>query len=405
MATGLAGTLAAVPRNVLGANDRIRVGIVGAGDRGMELVNQLRLCPNVEIAAFADIYTKRLEKAAGIVPTAKTLANAQTIFDDHSIDAVLIATPPHLHAQQFCAALESSKHVYLEKTLTLTVDDAKRMRTAWTADNGRHVVQIGHQSCSHGQVADVRQFLREPSRLGQITALAMRHFRNTPPSKPQWARPTLLTSDVNTRNVDWKAFLGKSILGKGISGGAPDRAFDPQRVIHWRYFWDYSGGGVSENMSQQLAFWIRALDLQIPASASMTGGIYLWNDGREVPDTMQVSFEQSERMLVTWSSGFGNSHPGIGEDLLGSAGTISRGSEVRYTPQKTAAAPHNEMLGRTTNVPHAHPENFFDAIRFSRDVNCPFDVGYRVAIACRMAVQSYQEQRIVRWDPATEEIV
>jgi predicted dehydrogenase len=290
--------------------------------------------------------------------------------------------------------------VYLEKALALTVEDAKRMRTAWVADNGRHAVQIGHQSCSHGQMADVKQFLREPSRLGQVTALSMRHFRNTPPSKPQWARPTLLTSDVNARNVDWKAFLGKGILGS-----SQDRAFDPQRLIHWRYFWDYSGGGVSENMSQQLAFWVRALDLQIPESASMSGGVYLWNDGREVPDTMQVSFGQPERMLVSWSSGFGNSHPGIGEDLLGSLGTISRASEVRYAPQKTVASPHGEMLGRATNVPHAHMENFFEAIRFSRDVNCPFDVGYRVAIACRMAVQSYQEQRVVRWDAATEEII
>ncbi len=395
MASGLAGTLAAVPRNVLGANDRIRVGIVGAGDRGMELVNQIRLCPNVEVAGFADIYTKRLEKAVGAVPAAKTYANPQSLFEDPSIDAVVLATPPHLHAEQFSAALASSKHVYLEKTLALTVDDAKRMRTAWRADDGRHAVQIGHQACSHGQMSDVKQFLREPSRLGQVTALAMRHFRNTPPSKPQWARPTLLTSDVNARNVDWKAFLGNS----------GEHAFDPQRLIHWRYFWETSGGGVSENMSQQLAFWIRALDLQIPASASMTGGVYLWNDGREVPDTMQVSFEQSERMLVAWSSGFGNNHQGIGEDLLGSAGTIVRGSEIRYVPQKTAASPHGEMLGRATNVPHAHMQNFFDAIRLNREVNCPFDVGFRVAVASSMAVQSYREQRIVRWDPVAEEIV
>lgn len=395
MASGLAGTLAAVPRNVLGANDRIRVGIVGAGDRGMELVNQIRLCPNVEVGAFADVYAKRLEKAAGAVPEAKTYANARALFDDPSLDAVLIATPPHLHAEQFGAALASSKHVYLEKTLALTLEDAKRMRMAWREDNGRHAVQIGHQACSHGQMSDVQQFLREPSRLGQVTALAMRHFRNTPPSKPQWARPTMLTADVNARNVDWQAFLGSG----------EQRTFDPQRLIHWRYFWDYSGGGVSENMSQQLAFWVRALDLQIPASASMTGGVYLWNDGREVPDTMQVSFEQPERMLVSWSSGFGNSHPGIGEDLLGSAGTITRGSEIRYAPQKTAASPHGEMLGRTTNVPHAHMQNFFDAIRFGREVNCPFEVGYRVAVACRMAVQSYLERRIVRWDPVSEEIV
>ncbi len=399
VASGLAGTLAAVPRNVLGANERIRVGIVGAGDRGLELVNQIRLCPNVEIAAFADVYTKRLEKAAAVTaatfPGAKTYRDARRLFDDSSVDAVVIATPPHLHAAQFCAALESGKHVYQERTLALTVADAKRMRKAWREDNGRHAVQIGHQACSHGQMADVKQFLNEPSRLGRITSLAMRYFRNTPPSKPQWARPALLTPDVNERNVDWKAFLGEIAA----------RPFDAQRLIHWRYFWDFSGGGVSENMSQQLAFWYRALDLQIPESASMTGGVFLWNDGRETPDTMQVAFEQPERMLVGWSSGFGNNHPGIGEDLLGSAGTISRASEVRYAPQKTVASPHGEMLGRATNVPHAHMQNFFDAIRLNREPNCPFETGFRVSIACRMAVESYQRERMVRWDAQAEEIV
>ena len=399
VATGLAGTLAAVPRSVLGANERIRIGIVGAGDRGLELVNQIRLCPDTDIVAFADVYTKRLEKAAAVTasiyPGVKTYGDARRIFDDSSIDAVVIATPPHLHAAQFCAALSAGKHVYQERTLALTVADAKRMRKAWREDNGRRVVQIGHQACSHGQMADVMQFLREPSRIGRVTALAMRYFRNTPPSKPQWARPTLLTADVNPSNVNWTGFVGES----------GERPFDAQRLIHWRYFWDYSGGGVSENMSQQWAFWVRALDLQIPESASMTGGVYLWNDGRETPDTMQVSFEQPERMLVSWSSGFGNSHPGIGEDLLGSAGTISRASEVRYTPQKTMASPHGEMLGRATNVPHAHMQNFFDAIRLSREPNCPFETGFRVAIACRMAVESYQQERMVRWNPQTEEIV
>ncbi len=402
VASGL-GTLAAVPRNVLGANERIRVGIIGVGDRGLELVQQIRMCPNAEVAAFADVYTKRLEKAAAVTascfPGAAAYRDPRRIFDDSSIDAVVIATPPHLHAAQFCAALVSGKHVYQERTLALTVADAKRMRQAWREDNRQHAVQIGHQSCSHGQMSDVKQFIQDPSRLGRVTTLAMRYFRNTPPSKPQWARPALLTADVNARNVEWKAFLGET------ASGSAEPPFNAQRLIHWRYYWDYSGGGVSENMSQQLAFWYRALDMQIPESASMTGGVYLWNDGRETPDTMQVSLEQPEKMLVTWSSGFGNSHPGIGEDLLGSAGTISRASEVRYAPQKTMASPHGEMLGRATNVPHGHVQNFFDAIRLGRELNCPFETGFRVSVACRMAVESYQQERTVRWDPHAEEIV
>jgi predicted dehydrogenase len=394
VASGLAGTLAAVPARALGASDRIRIGIIGAGDRGLELLNQIRACDNVEIAAFADVYTKRLEKAASFAPGAAAFEDYRRVLDDSSIDAVVIATPPHVHAEQFSAALDSGKHVYQEKTLANTLDHAKRMRQSYANDRGRHVVQIGHQACSFGHLADVAQFLTPSDRIGKISALVMRNYRNTPRTKAQWARPALLTPDVNPQNVAWKSFAGET-----------GNAFDANKFIHWRYFWDYSGGNVSENMSQQLAFWYQALQLQIPYSATMSGGIYLWNDGRETPDTMDVSLDQPEQMLVSWSSGFGNNQLGVTEDLLGSHGTISRANHVRYSPQKVNRPDDVERMGRAGHVPHVHMENFFDSIRTSREPNCPFETGYRVTVACIMAVQSYRAGRTVYWNAETEEIV
>ena len=398
VATGLAGTLAAVPARALGASDRLRVGIIGVGDRGLELLNQIRVCDNAEVVAFADVYTKRLEKAASFAPNAATFADYRRVLDDSSIDAIVIATPPHLHAEQFAAALDAGKHVYQEKTLANTLDQAKSVRAAYVKDRGKHVVQVGHQACSFGHLEDVEQFITPADRMGQISALVMRNYRNTPRGKAQWARPALLTSDLNPRNVAWNAFAGEA-----SEGGASE--FDANRFIHWRYFWDYSGGNVSENMSQQLAFWYKALQLQIPQSATMSGGIYLWNDGRETPDTMDVSLDQPEQMLVSWSSGFGNNQLGVTEDLLGSHGTISRGNHVRYTPQKLNRPEDSERVGRAGHVPHAHMENFFDSIRTSREPNCSFQVGYRVAVACIMAVDSYRAGRTVRWNAETEEIV
>src|SRR5712691_875327 len=395
VASGLAGTLAAVPAQVLGANDRIRVGLIGAGDRGLELLNQIRACSNAEVVALADIYTKRLEKAANFAPSAATFLDYRHLLDDRSIDAVVIATPPHLHAEHFCASLDAAKHVYLEKTLANTVEHAKRMRTAYRKDGSKHMVQIGHQSCSFGQMADVSRFLAQPARIGKNTAVVMRNYRNTPRGKPQWARPALLTADVNPQNLAWSAFAGDTTA----------REFDANRFIHWRYFWDYSGGGVSENMSQQLAFWYKALKLRIPNSATMSGGVYLWNDGRETPDTMDVALDQPEQMLVSWSSGFGNNQLGVTEDLLGSGGTISRGNQVRYIPQKVNRPDDPEVVGRATHLPQVHMQNFFDSIRAGAEPNCPFDVGFRVSIACRMAVESYRQGRTVRWDPRMEEIV
>jgi len=296
VAYGLAGTLAAGPARVLGANERVRIGIIGAGDRGMELVNHIRACSNTEIAAFADVYAKRLETASGIAPGAAIHRAYRSLLDDPAVDAVIIATPQHLHAQQFCDAIAAGKHVYLEKAMALSVPQAKQMRTVYEADGRRHVVQIGHQACSTGHVTDVRQFLARPEKMGKITAIAMQMHRNTPVNKPQWARPALLTPDLTPDRLDWAAFLGD----------APARAFDANRFVHWRYFWDYSGGSVFEHMSQQLSFWYGTLNLDIPQSATMKGGIYLWKDSRQVPDTVSVILQQPEEVLVSWVSSLGN---------------------------------------------------------------------------------------------------
>lgn len=124
VASGIAGTLA-VPSAVLGANDRIRLGIIGAGARGMEIVREAMSCPNTEFVAFADIYTRRLEEAKRVAPNAKTYLNYKDLLDNKSIDAVLIATPQHLHCEHFVASLDAGKHVYQEKTMAFTVDHAK----------------------------------------------------------------------------------------------------------------------------------------------------------------------------------------------------------------------------------------------------------------------------------------
>jgi predicted dehydrogenase len=390
VATGIAGTLAA-PSSVLGANDRIRLGIIGPGSRGMQIVREAIECPNTEFVAFADIYTKRLEEAKAVVPNAKTYLDYRYLLEDKSIDAVLIATPQHLHCEHFIASLDAGKHVYQEKTMAFTVDHAKRMRAAYQKA-GKRTVQIGHQSASSGQVTDAARFLAS-GKLGKITAIHAHMYRNTPHGKPQWSRPVY--PDMNTENIMWKSFLGE----------APPREFDANRYINWRFFWDYSGGNVYENMCHQLSFWYKVMNLKIPTAVTMTGGVYLWKDGREVPDTMNVSMEHPEEILFSWDSGFGNNHLGNSEDVLGTDGTISRGQGIRYTPQKVNLPNETELVGATKTPRHAHMQNFLDCIRSGAEPNCPVDVGFRVSIACRMAVDSYRLQRAVRFDPVKEEIV
>jgi predicted dehydrogenase len=388
VATGLS-TLAA--SRVLGANDRLRVGIIGAGDRGMEDVRSAMACPGTEFAAFCDIYTRRLEDARRVAPAAKTYLDHREMLEDRSLDAIIVATPQHLHAEHFTAVMQAGKHCYQEKTLAFTVEHARQMRAAYRKA-GNRVVQVGHQGCSSGQVADAAKFLSSGN-VGKVTAIHAHMYRNTPQGKPQWSRP--VTPDMNAENILWKQFLG----------GAPEHEFDANRYINWRFFWDYSGGNVYENMCHQVAFWYKVMDLQIPTAVNMTGGIYLWKDGREVPDTMNVSMQHPEELLFTWDSGFGNNQLGITEDVLGTHGTISKSQQIRYTPQKVNRKDLNEVLGNTPTPQNAHMQNFFDCIRGGKTPNCPFDVGFRTAIACRMAVESYRQSRTVRWDPVQEEIV
>jgi predicted dehydrogenase len=391
VATGLAGTLAA--SNVLGANDRIRIGIIGPGARGTEILQTALTCENVECIGASDVYTRRLEDVKKIAPNAKTYLDYRRMLEDKDIDAVLIATPQHLHCEHFTGALGNGKHVYQEKTMAFTVDHAKRMRTAFQKDAGQHVVQVGHQWTSTGAIADAIAF-NKPETMGKITAIHAHMYRNTPHGKPQWARPVY--PDMTPEHIIWKSFLGEA---KPVD-------FDANRYINWRFFWDYSGGNVYENMCHQLSFWYKVLDLKIPKAVTMVGGIYLWKDGREVPDTMSVNMEHEEELLYSWDSGFGNDQLRVTEDVLGDNGTISHTPQtLKYFPQKVNRKDGNEMTGQTRSDPKAHMQNFFDAIRGGKPANCPFDLGFRISIACRMAVESYRQQRTVRWDAAKEEIV
>lgn len=389
-AGGMGVTLTA-PASVLGANDRIRVGIIGPGDRGLQLMREALGCANVEFTALCDVYTRRLEQARTLAPNAKTYLDYRRLLEDPAVDAVLIATPQHLHCEHFTATLAAGKHCYQEKTMAFTADHAKRMRAAW--EKHPHLtVSIGHQSCSSGLMQDALALLSSQP-MGKITAIHMTMYRNTPHGKPQWSRPVY--PDMTPENVLWQSFLGD----------APPREFDAERFINWRFYWDYSGGNVYENMCHQVAFWYRALDLQIPLAATMTGGVYLWKDGREVPDTMCATLEQPEQMLISWNSGFGNDQLRATEDVLGTEGSILKGQQIRWLPQRVNTRDRDEQLGRTPTAPRAHMEDFFAAIREKRETACPFPVGYRTSIACRMAVESYRQQRTVRWDPEREEIV
>lgn len=377
---------------VLGANDRVRIGLIGGGDRGQEIFKAALRCPNVEGVAVADLYTRRLDEVKRIVPGIKTYSDFRQLLDDKSVDAVLIATPQHQHALNFVPAIQAGKDVYQEKTMAFNPDHANRMRNAFEGSN--RVVQVGIQSTSGSQLETVRQNL-SPEQMGSVTALRTHHYRNSPYGG--WKRA--IPADCDLQHVNWKEFQGET----------EDRPWDPNRYINWRFSWDYGGGNVFENMVHQVGFWYKVLNLQIPRAVTMSGGNYLCPD-MQPPDTMDVSMNQPENILFTWSSMFGNRYYGETDDLLlGTKGTIHRDKDerVKYLPEGKHHPDESPASGPVPDedLTARHMQNFFDCVRSRKEPNCPFEIGYRSAIACRMAIASYRSGRTVRWDATNSAII
>src|SRR5215469_17706611 len=273
-ALGTAAALAYPPAFVLGANDRIRVGMIGPGARGQDLLKQALEVPGIQLVAVADVYTRRREEAKQLVPQIQVFEDHRRLLDSKDLDAVIVASPLHTHARHFLDTLAAGKDLYAEKTMTWSIPEAEQCLAA--AQKSDRVVQIGLQHESSGALADARQWIKT-GLTGKITQVESWMSRNTPHGKGQWVRE--VPTDCTAQNVGWKAFLN----------GRPDRGFDPYKLINWRLFWEFSGGNVTENMIHQIAWIQTALGLPEPSAACMSGGIFSEKDGREVPDTIVVT--------------------------------------------------------------------------------------------------------------------
>lgn len=395
--TGLATAVFMVypPSRVLGANDRVRVGMIGVGGRGQELLKQVLELPNAQLVAIADIYSRRREEAKHMAPGIQTLDDHRRLLEMKDLDGVIVASPLHIHARHFVDTLAAGKDLYSEKTMTWSIPEAEKCLAA--AKKSDRVVQIGLQHESSGSLADTRKWIKE-GLVGKVTQVESWMSRNTPHGKGQWVRE--VPSDCTAQNVNWEAFLN----------GRPNRPFDAYRFINWRLFWEFSGGNITENMVHQIAWIMTALDLPVPSSVNMSGGVFSEKDGREVPDTIVATLEYPNETVVTWQSTFSNSHFGLGDRILGSDGTVEHLSGVtdmvtgkshdttRYYPEKANRRDGTVLTGESPT--QNHMANWIDCIRSRKTPNANVDIGYRSAVAAHMANMSYREKQRVTWEYA-----
>jgi predicted dehydrogenase len=389
MAAG-AMALAAFPYSrVLGANDRIRIGIIGPGDRGMQDLKDALAQPNVECVGAADVYSLRRDQVKALVPSAETYDDASRLLDRKDVDAVIIATPLHLHAKYFLDSLAAGKDLYSEKTMTWDIPEAVECLHA--AQNSKQVVQIGLQHESSGELADARKWYGD-GMLGKVTMVESWMSRNTPHGHGQWYRA--IPADCNPQHVDWDLFLVNR----------PKIAFDANKYMNWRLFWEFSGGNVTENMVHQIAWIMTAMNLPVPDAADMLGGVYSEKDGRQVPDTIAVTFEFPNDLTVLWQSTFSNSRFGLGERFLGSDGTVEHVSGatdmvtgkyqggISYYPEKTNRSDGAALTGASKG--QNHMANWMECIRTrNQKTNAPVEIGYKSAVAAHMANLAYRQKR------------
>jgi predicted dehydrogenase len=383
--------------HVLGANDRVRLGIIGAGARGQEIMKQALQLPNVEFVAIADVYTRRHEEGQKIAPGAKVFTDHRRLLDMKDVDAVLVATPLHCHSRHFLDTIAAGKDLYSEKTMTWSIEEAEACRNA--AKRSKQVIQIGLQHQSSGALVDAKQWVKD-GLVGKVTSVESWMSRNTPRGQAQWVRP--VPADCTAKNVNWDLFLN----------GRSSRDFDAYKFINWRFFWDFSGGNVTENMVHQIGWVMRVLDLPVPSAAYMSGGVFSEKDGREVPDTIAVTLDFPNDLVVTWQSTFSNKQYGIGDRILGSHGTIERvmgatemvtgrsESGHRYYPEKINRPDGTTIEGQTKD--DNHMANFINCIRSRKEPNAMVDIGYRSAVAAHMANLSYRQKQRVTFESAKQ---
>ncbi len=413
-------------------SDLLRLGIIGFGARGEALVKTVTKELNIEWHGVSDVYNKRLETGVAIAGTnARGHQNYIDLLDREDIDAVIIATPDHWHAKMAIDAAQRGKHIYLEKCMTRTVDEAVALRDAIRQSGV--VFQLGHQ----GRQRDLNHKAKEligKGTIGQITLIETTTNRNDSPGG--WSNGNEERASPET--VDWGLFQGDS---SGQSG------FSRERYYNWRSYWDYGTGMSGDLFSNEYDAVNSILDLGIPSSAMASGGIYYHHDGREVPDVFQAAFEFPDRRFTLLYSGTLASGIPRGTLFMGRDATLELGRSltvwadkdslkykgriesammdpstpfIRYDKEQidvdAISSPTSKYhadrglvetysAGKRINTTYLHLAEWLRCIRNGGLTSCNVERGFEEAIVAHMATISFREERKVHWDVQNERII
>jgi len=390
---------AAVHSRSAGANDRIRIGLIGCGNRGignhLAGIKQHAEAANVEVVAVCDPWRIAREKAGADVKEffgrePKLCRNYEELLAQPNLDAVMISSPDHVHTMHLEAAARAGKHAYVEKPMGIGMADLVRACDA-VKESGI-IVQVGTQQRSEPGIVGCHELLKTGI-LGQISRVEQ--VRNTP--RPYWYN--YLKSDVRKEDLDWAEF----------TQGRTTRGFDPIMYSGWYGFYEFSQGPVPQFGSHFIDLAHYIVGLNIPETCVCLGGTYTWKDehGFTSPDQVQATWHYPEGTMVSYSTNFGNS-TGNGTQIYGYNGTLN--VDRRREPVfgalggiKRDGSIRGENIVKGIERPD-HILDWLQCLRTGATPHAPLEAGYRHAVATIMAMMSYETGHRMRYDATTRSI-
>jgi predicted dehydrogenase len=399
---------------VLGANDRVRLGFIGLGNRGDQVLDAFLEHKDQEVVAICDIWEPYLEFAAKkIGGDPKRYQDYRQVLDRKDIDAVTINTPDHWHALQTVHACQARKDVYVEKPLSLAVAEGRKMVEAVRKYD--RVSQVGIMRRSAPFCKEAADLVRSGA-IGHVTTARAFHVQNEFPKgigNPPNEDPP--------KGLDWEAWLGP----------APKVPYNKNRTFYrFRWFYDYSGGQLTNFGVHYIDMIQWALGQDTPLAVTAMGGKYVITDNREVPDTMEVLWQYPNNTLVNFcqinTNGAPTNAKGGHIEFRGTKGTLfmtwngyelvpevltpnefparsplTRAADRDYRKGAKAEIEAKSATGKdTTNL---HARDFLDCVKTRKRCNCDIEVGHRSTSATLLGNIAHRTKTFLEWDGKTEQ--
>ncbi|HZN60696.1 MAG TPA: Gfo/Idh/MocA family oxidoreductase [Planctomycetota bacterium] len=386
---GAAAVLSAASYSrVLGAEDKVRLGLIGCGSRGQHVLSLFQMNPSVQVVAVCDVFGDQAEQTRARAAQAEASSDHRKVLERGDVDAVLIATPDHWHAAIAIEALNAKKHVYVEKPLTLRIDEGPDIVKA--ARVNQRTCQVGMQQRSGKHYIEAKREYIDKGRLGKVTLARTwwhgntYHLRRAPERLQK--QPT---------NLDWARFLGP----------VKWREYDPQQYFNWRAYLDFGGGQVTDLFTHWIDVVHMFLGEDVPVSAVAAGGVYQYRDGRTAPDTINVLLEYPGSWTATFEATLAPGIKGEGVEFCGTEGRlyIDRSRYTFQSAERGAKPITVDAEQREMTIDHVN--DFLDCCRSGKLPNGDVLIGHRSAQASHLGNLAYLQKRRLRFDVVREEIL